>query len=295
MPRTDARLTSLAERSLAERINFLITNRIPRHTLTVLAGRFSKIRHPLLSSVSIRLWQLFVDDLRLFEAEKSQFASLHDCFTRTLKPGARPIDPDPDVLCSPCDAVIGEFGNLYGLTAIQAKGFPYSITEVLGGDERAHRYGNGRFITLRLKSSMYHHFHAPCDAHLRNVDYISGDTWNVNPIALKTVERLFCKNERAIFDLDTRHDGFEVTIVAVAAILVASMRIHGLPTPLNLSYRGPNRIACDSVLRKGDPIGYFEHGSTLLLFATDQHRFIETLATGQIVRMGSPLLRRNRS
>ena len=81
---------------------------------------------------------------------------------------------------------------------LQAKGFPYTLADLLGDEELARYYRGGEFVTLRLTSSMYHRFHAPYDCRVEQVDYISGDTWNVNPIALKRVERLFCKNERAV-------------------------------------------------------------------------------------------------
>ena len=282
----------LPDRTLAERLNFLLTNRIPRHGLTRFMGWFSKIENPAIRWMSIAAWKSFVDDLRLFEAEKDEFRSLHDCFTRTLKAGARAIDSDPCVLCSPCDAVVGEFGDLHGLTAIQAKGFPYTLTDLLGDDERAARYHDGRFVTLRLKSSMYHHFHAPIDCNVDEVTYVSGDTWNVNPIALKTVERLFCKNERAIIDLRTDDPACDVTLVPVAAILVASMRIRGLNEPLHLEYRGPNRLPCQLSLKKGDPMGYFEHGSTILLFTSGRYSFSENVVRGTVIRMGEALMRR---
>jgi phosphatidylserine decarboxylase len=282
----------LPDRTLGERLNFLLTNRIPRHGLTRFMGWFSKSENPSIRWLSIAAWKLFVDDLRLFESEKTEFTSLHDCFTRKLKAGARAIDANPDVLCSPCDAVVGEFGDLHGLTAIQAKGFPYSLTDLLGDDERAARYHDGRFITLRLKSSMYHHFHAPIDCNVREVTYVSGDTWNVNPIALKSVERLFCKNERAVIDLCTDDPAFEVTLVPVAAILVASMRIRGLNEPLHLDYRGPNRLPCELSLKKGDPMGHFEHGSTILLFTSRRYRFSESVVQGSIIRMGESLMQR---
>ena len=76
-----------------------------------------------------------------------------------------------------------------------------------------------------------------------SVIYISGDTWNVNPIALKRVERLFCKNERAVVETKLAANGQPVTLVAVAAILVASIRMHCLDAPLNLKHRGPNVLA----------------------------------------------------
>jgi len=280
----------LARLSPAERLNFLVTNRLPRRWLTLFMGRFSKLENPLIARLSIALWQLFVDDLRLHEAKKNRFTSLHDCFVRELKDGARPLARDPGLLVSPCDAVVGEFGQLEGLELLQAKGFPYELSELLGSAEDAHAFRDARFVTLRLKSSMYHRFHAPCDARLTRLRYISGDTWNVNPVALKSIERLFCRNERVVLPLE-RADGDRVVLVAVAAILVASLRLHGLPEPLTLEYEGRNELELTRRYARGDEIGYFEHGSTIVLLAPRSFEFAETLATGRIVRMGQPIMR----
>lgn len=284
--------TPTARLTPGQRLNFLITNRIPRRFLTLAMGWFSRIRSPLLARLSIAVWQLFADDLRLFEAKQQRFSSLHDCFVRELKPGVRQVNLDQQILTSPCDAVVGEFGSVSDYEVFQAKGFPYSITELLGDGALAGRYRNGRFVTLRLKSSMYHRFHAPCDGSFSEVSYISGDTWNVNPIALQVVERLFCKNERAVIQLRPVEGDESITIVAVAAILVASMRIHGLPEPLNLRYRGPNRIPCFRSVAKGEELGYFEHGSTLVLLTTPGHEFVDSVKTGDVIRMGEPLMRK---
>lgn len=279
--------------SSVERLNFLLTNRIPRRWATRFMGRFSRVRNPLVRDLSMFVWQSFADDLRLDEAETRHFDSLHDCFTRRLKPGARPVDPDPEVLVSPCDAVVGECGRVEGERAFQAKGFPYTLTELMGDASLVDRYRDGTFVTLRLKSSMYHRFHAPADGRVRDVRYIAGDTWNVNPIALKRVERLFCKNERAAIELelDGAYPGETVCLVAVAAILVASIQLAFLDYPLNLAYRGPNRLSCDAHFRRGDEMGYFQHGSTILVFVPGRWELCAPLAPGQVVRMGRPLLR----
>ena len=274
--------------TVLERLNFLLTNRIPRRWLTLAMGRFSKLKSPVLTRLSLKLWQLFVDDLRLEEAKKSQFDSVHDCFTRELKTGARSIDHRSYIVVSPCDAVVGEYGDVNNLEALQAKGFPYSVSDLLVDAKRANRYRHGNYVTLRLKSSMYHRFHAPCDARVETVEYISGDTWNVNPIALKVVEQLFCKNERAVIDLMV--DEGSLCMVPVAAILVASMRIHGLPDALNLEYKGPNSMLLQRSFEKGEEIGYFEHGSTIILFATGEYRLDEGIKKGHTIRMGQPLL-----
>lgn len=284
-----ASVKALPDRTFGERLNFLLTNRLPRRWLTLLVGRFSRIENPVLCWLSIRIWQLFVDDLRLFEAEKQKFTSLHDCFVRELKPDARPIQDDADALCSPSDAVIGEHGIVTGGQVLQAKGFPYTLGELFGDEHEAARAEGMQYVTLRLKSSMYHHFHAPCDAQIRDVRYISGDTWNVNPVALKTVERLFCRNERAVIRMRSKRAGESMTIVAVAAILVASMRIRGIDVPLNLEYDGPKRIRCVRDFSKGEEIGHFEQGSTLVMFVPPGYRLAKGLATGDVIRMGRNL------
>jgi hypothetical protein len=167
-----------------EHINFFLTNRIPRRRLTQLMGRLSRIEQPWLCAIGIFLWRLF-SDLDLGEAEETHFKSLHACFTRRLKQGARPVDDDAAHLTSPCDALVGACGRIAEGTVLQAKGSPYLLAELLCDADLAHYYRGGEFVTLRLTSSMYHRFHAPYDCRVEQIDYISGDTWNVNPIALK--------------------------------------------------------------------------------------------------------------
>lgn len=286
-----APVTPLAARSFAERLNFLLTNRIPRRAATRCMGWFSRIRSPLLARLSIFVWQRFADDLRLFEADRRDFASLHDCFVRSLKPGARPVDPDPRALVSPCDAIVGECGVVSRQQVFQAKGFPYSLPELLGNEALAGELEGARYATLRLKSSMYHHFHAPCGGRLHDVDYIAGDTWNVNPVALKSIERLYCRNERVVIRIEPDRSENPVVLVAVAAILVASIRIAGIDGALDMDYTGPRRLALKRRVSKGERLGNFEHGSTIVLFAAGNLCFDGRLHTGAAIRMGEPLLR----
>jgi phosphatidylserine decarboxylase len=273
-----------------EEINFLLTNRIPRRLATQFIGWFSKIEQPLVRDASIAVWRLF-SDLDLNEAKKTHFRSMHDCFTRELKDGARPIDARTDILVSPCDAIVGAGGAIAGTELFQAKGFPYTLEDLLHDRALVEAHRNGRYVTLRLTSSMYHRFHAPHDCRIEEVIYISGDTWNVNPIALKRVERLFCKNERAVVRTRLAVNGAPVTLVAVAAILVASIRLHCLDTLLNLAHRGPNVMPCDADFRKGDELGWFEHGSTIIVFAPEGFELTENVREGANVRVGESLMR----
>ena len=271
-------------------LNFLLTNRIPRAALTRFIGWFSKIEQPVVRDLSIACWRLF-SDLDLSEARKTSFKSLHDCFTRELRPGLRPPDPDPSVVVSPCDAIIGAFGAIADTELFQVKGANYSLLDLLGDPALVEQHRNGRFVTLRLTSGMYHRFHAPYDGRIEQVDFISGDTWNVNPIALKRIERLFCKNERAV--IRTRLATGEVlTLVPVAAILVASIRLHFLDLVLNAQSRGPTLFPCDVGVRKGDELGWFEHGSTIIVLAPDHFEFCDNVKDAARIRAGQPLLQR---
>ncbi len=272
-----------------EDLNFLLTNRIPRRGLTLFVGWLSRIENRWLCAACIALWRLF-SDLDLREARLERFDSLRDCFTRELKAGARPVDPRPEVLASPCDALLGASGTVVDGRVVQAKGFPYSLLDLLGDAELVSGYRGGTYATLRLTSSMYHRFHAPCDCRVEQVNYISGDTWNVNPIALRRVENLFCKNERAVIRCRLP-SGALLTLVPVAAILVASIRLRFLDVQLHLRYRGPNRIACDVPLAKGEEMGWFEHGSTIIVFAPRGFELCAGLREGDRLNMGQALLR----
>ena len=274
---------------LQEDLNFLLTNRVPRQLLTRFMGWFSQIEQPLVRDLSIATWKLFAD-LDLSDARKTEFRSLHDCFTRELKPGARAVNDDPGILTSPSDGIVGACGSIAGVELFQAKGFPYTLTELLGDPELVERYRDGSYITLRLTSSMYHRFHAPADCAVHKVTYISGDTWNVNPIALKRVEKLFCKNERALIETTLTPGGQRILLVPVAAILVASIRLHFIDVLLHLRYRGPNVIPCAAHFSKGEEMGWFQHGSTIIVFAPKGFALCDGIADGRLVRIGEALM-----
>ncbi len=273
-----------------EEVNFLLTNRIPRAALTRFMGWFSKIENPIVREASIACWKMF-SDLDLSEARKTEFKSLHDCFTRELKPGSRVSDTDPKIVVSPSDGIIGAHGAIEDTKLFQIKGAPYSLLDLLGDPALVEAHRNGRFVTLRLTSSMYHRFHAPFNCRIEQVTFIRGDTWNVNPIALKRIERLFCKNERAL--IETRlFSGEKLTLVPVAAILVASIRLHFLDVVLNAQTRGPSRFACEVRMQKGDELGWFEHGSTIIVLTPDRFEFCDNVREGARILAGQPLLRK---
>ncbi len=276
---------------LQEDLNFLLTNRLPRRLATQAMGRFSRIEQPLIRAASVRAWRFF-SDVDLSDARTQRFVSLHDAFTRALRPGARLADPDPDVLASPCDAIVGAQGAIEGDRLFQIKGFPYRLGDLIPDPAVVDRFRDGRFVTLRLTAGMYHRFHAPHDIVVNAVTYLSGDCWNVNPIALKRVERLFCRNERAVIEAQLAATGEPILLVPVAAILVASIRLGFLDTKAALRNGGPRRIGADTRIAKGDEMGWFEHGSTILLFVPPGFEPCGGVVEGKPIRAGAPLLRR---
>jgi phosphatidylserine decarboxylase len=273
-----------------EDVNFLLTNRIPRRLATQFVGWISQSEQPLIRDLSIGLWRLF-SGLDLREAKKTRFRSMHDCFIRELKDGARRIDVAAEILVSPCDAIVGACGTIQGTSLYQAKGFPYTLHDLLGDRDLVEAYRDGRYVTLRLTSGMYHRFHAPYDCRVDRVIYVSGDTWNVNPIALRRIEKLFCKNERVVLQTTLAATGDSVTLVLVAAVLVASVRLHFVDVLLNLKHRGPNVIDCDARVRKGEELGWFQHGSTAIVFAPKNFALCDHVREGVRINVGQPLMR----
>ena len=269
---------------LQEDVNFLLTNRLPRRLATRIVGRIAAVEHPLVARPALALWRYF-GGVDLSDAATTRFRSLRDGFTRALRPGTRAFDPDPAAIASPCDAIVGAHGRIEDDRLYQVKGFPYRLGELIPDAAVADRFRDGSFVTLRLTAGMYHRFHAPHDLTVEGVTYLSGDCWNVNPIALKRVERLFCRNERAVIEARLA-DGTPLLLVPVAAILVASIRLTFLDTEQSLRDVGAARVACAARLSKGDEMGWFEHGSTIVLFLPADVALAPGLAEGQAIRAG---------
>jgi phosphatidylserine decarboxylase len=277
-----------------EDLNFLLTNRIPRRLATRFIGWLSRIENPVVVEASLRVWKLLAPDLDLSESRGQRFRSLRECFIRELKPGARPIAADRRVFVSPCDAQVGACGRVDGDVVIQAKSLSYRLSELLGDAAHAERFRDGWFATLRLKATSYHRFHAPADCRIHAVTHISGDTWNVNPIALKRVARLFCRNERAVLPLEIEGSEDQLTLVAVAAIGVASLHLHCLGATLGLRYDGPARLGCDARYAKGDELGWFEQGSTIIALVRGDIALADGVCEGATLRVGEPLFVRSK-
>jgi phosphatidylserine decarboxylase len=271
-----------------EDFNFFLTNRMPRRLVGRLMRSFSRIQQPMIRDVSIGLWSFF-SGLDVSEASSTEFRSMHDCFTRRLKPGARPIDQAPDVLVSPCDGIIGAHGRICETELHQIKGRAYSLAELLHDQHLVESLRDGCYVTLRLTSAMYHRFHAPHDCCVEFVRYIPGDAWNVNPAALRRVEKLYCKNERAVLQARLKATGHVISLVPVGAILVSGIRLNFIDLQ-RFEHEGERFAACNADFRKGDELGWFEHGSTIIVFAPGSFALCDNVRNDAMIRVGQPLM-----
>jgi phosphatidylserine decarboxylase len=134
------------------------------------------------------------------------------------------------------------------------------------------------------------HLHAPHDGRIEHVAHIAGDTWNVNPPTLQRIPRVFCRNERAVIRLTLARGGHRLALVPVAAILVAGLKLKFMELPTDRHHSEAWEMSCDVAVAKGEELGWFEHGSTIIVLAPPGFALCSTAVAGQGIRMGQPLL-----
>lgn len=278
----------IARVSRSHRVNFVLTNGFPRRLATTFIGWFVRIEQPFVRDMSLRIWRLF-SDLDLSDAAETRFASLHACFTRRLRDGARPFPADPAIVAAPCDAIVGACGNVADGTLLQVKGSSYRLGDLLDDDAHAASFAGGSYVTLRLTASMYHRFHAPHDCVVTAVTHIFGDVWNVNPATLRRVRELYCRNERAVVETRLSATGHAITLVPVAAVLVAGIQLGFLDMPKGPARKTRWSTACHAALQKGEEMGWFEHGSTIVVIASEGLSICAGIAAGGMIRAGQAL------
>jgi phosphatidylserine decarboxylase len=222
------------------------------------------LREPLLGRFARRY------GANLDEAEKplKDYAGLQDFFTRRLKPGLRPQDELlPGALNSPVDARIIAYGTITAGLAIQAKGLPYRIAELLKHDPEAARFEGGHFMTLYLAPKDYHRIHVPLEGRVHAVGRVEGELWPVNDASTNHVPRLYERNRRATWVATGTgpDEGLEVAAVLVGAthvggVVIADRWLDGKRLPKDGAF-AVNSLPCEP----GDDLGTFEFGSTVVL------------------------------
>jgi len=223
------------------------------------------------------------------------YASFNAFFTRALKPGARNAPADPRAVACPADGKISQAGAIVTNDAgsariFQAKGFDFSVAELLGDEIEAQKYTNGQFATVYLSPRDYHRVHMPLAGTLRETVHIPGRLFSVAPFTVEGVPRLFARNERLVCHFDGEHGPFAV--VMVGAMLVSSVETvwGGLEIPPYAStITHTNWREKHIRLERFAEMGRFNMGSTVILLLPPAHAAKLVVAAGESVRVGQPL------
>lgn len=269
---------------------------LPKHLLSRMAGGLANrtIPKPLRPSVHRGYSRIFGATPEEAELPLGEYRSINAFFTRSLKPGLRPIAER--AIVSPADSAVGGAGPVADGMLIQAKGRNYSLGALLGDDTLAHRMDGGTFATLYLAPKDYHRFHVPLDGEIAAATYIPGELWPVNLFAVTHVADLFAVNERIVVTIRTPGGGLAM-VVLVGATMVGMTRLAFDDLHTNARRREVQRRSYEPpvAMAAGGPLGHFEFGSTVILACSKDAGFIEPLATEQTVRMGERLGRLGRS
>lgn len=244
---------------------------------------------PLLDA-AIDLWarRAAID---LADFEPGPFRTLEHFFLRRLAPGARPL---AEGLVAPVDGhVVGE-GPIEAGTILQVKGHPISVDQLVNGPPPPHRgaaiplaaFEGGRYLTTFLRPSGYHYVHAPAAARLERVRWIPGRFFPQNEDALRTIPRIYLRNERAVLEL-TLADGTPLLLVMVGASVVGGIHVRGVPG--ERLRRAGVATPVGRGVEKGEELGHFTFGSTVVLLAPRGFTGPFPVQLGERVDMGRSL------
>jgi phosphatidylserine decarboxylase len=265
----------------------------PKHLLSRLVGSLAAAEAGALTTAMIKL---FVKnyDVNMSEALRSspdEYASFNEFFTRELKADARTICPDEKQLALPVDGAVSQLGDIKHDSIFQAKGHDYSLTTLLGGlPQLAVPFKDGKFATIYLSPKDYHRIHMPIDGTLTDMVYVPGELFSVSPLTAERVPGLFARNERVVTIFDT--PAGKMAMVLVGATIVASIETKwaGTVTPpagknvQHWQYPSDGEHAVH--IKKGDEMGLFKLGSTIVAcFEPNMLEFAE-LAAGDETRLG---------
>ncbi|MFD2176546.1 archaetidylserine decarboxylase [Veronia pacifica] len=272
---------------------------LPKHALTRLMGKLAAAKAGFLTTSVIKWFirQYNVDMSEAKNPDPAVYPTFNDFFVRELKDGARPVNDDSQTITHPADACVSQAGPIEKGRLIQAKGHTFDACELLGGDQAlAEEFSDGEFATLYLSPRDYHRVHMPCDGTLRQMIYVPGELFSVNPMTAENVPNLFARNERLVCIFETAFG--PMAQVLVGATIVGSIETTWAGTitpPTGESIRrwdypteGEHAIS----FKKGQEMGRFKLGSTVInLFPKGTIEFDESITPGQPTRMGETYAR----
>jgi phosphatidylserine decarboxylase len=265
---------------------------LPKHALSRLIAKAAESKIVWLKNALIER-AITSFDINIDEAESSDindYENFNSFFTRALKEGVRPIDSDNQAVVSPADGAVSQAGPINQQKIIQAKGSDYSASRLLGDSQQAKSYENGSFATIYLSPRDYHRVHMPADGKLLSTRYIPGELFSVNDQTAQALPNLFARNERLVCEFESDNGNFAV--VFVGAMLVAGIETvwGGFETPGRGAIREADLSDRDLSYKKGDEIGRFKFGSTvILLFQEDKIHWQDSLMPQADIQMGEKI------
>ena len=277
-----------------DKIKIALQYAMPKHALSRLVGKFAAAEAGWLTTSAIKS---FIKSYGINMAEAKDpspeaYKTFNDFFTRELAEGAREFSTVASNIGYPVDGAISQQGDIVDGQLIQAKGFDYSLETLLGGQaETAIPFQGGKFSCIYLAPKDYHRIHMPITGTLREMIYVPGDLFSVNPLTANNVPNLFARNERVVAIFDTEIGA--MAMVLVGATIVASIETvwAGTVTPPTgkqvSKWQYPAEGHDAIVLQKGDEMGRFKLGSTVVCtFEANKMVFNPEADSGTTTRLG---------
>ena len=262
---------------------------LPRRHVSRLFGQVAELHVPKALLVpALRAYaRAFGVDLDEAVRPVGDYASFLDFFTRRLKKGARTWPDDPSAVAAPADGKVHATGTVEEGRIFQVKGVPDRVSDLLGDPDLAARFEGGSALTTYLAPGDYHRFHWPFDARVTRVEHLPGDLWPVHPGAVRDVPRLFARNERVVVS-GTVPQGGDFAWVAVGALNVGSIRLTFHPVRTNRLAGAAGRRDDDLHVdaHRGDEMGWFRMGSSIVLLITKETGRLDDLPEGHALRVG---------
>lgn len=264
---------------------------LPKQLLTCVAGLLANVQSPAIKNALIRgfIQKYGVNMSEAQEENPENYRCFNDFFIRHLKPGCRPI-AQADIV-SPVDGFVSELGIIEKGQVLQAKGRYYSVEELLAADKAlSEQFVDGRFATLYLSPKDYHRIHMPIDATLKEMIYVPGKLFSVQPATARIIPHLFARNERLVTFFDTQAGLMAMVLVGATIVGAIGTRWQGDIKRSNkkqyFNYVGQDQV--NTHILQGEEMGYFKLGSTVVLLFADGKKvhWLDGLHSGKSIRYG---------
>lgn len=280
-----------ASRLAAESLRIL-----PRKRLSRMMGRLADLSGPpsLVQQAVDTFVRVYGVDMSEYDAPEGGWPSFDAFFTRPIRPGARPIDADPDVMVCPADGRVEDMGPVDPGATFRVKGRLYEVGELLGDPEAARTYDGGTFVIVYLAPPDYHRVHCAVAGPVTAVRHVPGTLYPVNAIGTEHIPRLFARNERVVVRQDSDRHGPVATLL-VGAIGVGRIGLSFDDLLTNTGVDAGLRTFEDGAgprLDRADELGMFHLGSTVIVLSPPSHPIELLKRPGDRTRMGEALARR---